>query len=229
MSGENRVKLSERIYERAKALWPRYLTHPFVTEMADGTLPKEKFRYYMVQDYLYLRDYVKIFAAILQKTDDFEQIRFLSGEMANTIDETFRTHLPYMKRLGVTEKEIADARPHIDNSAYSHYMLCEAQAGDVLTGLVTLLNCSWSYAVYIAGQMVERCPRPRTMRTTKRVVRGLRVSEEYRQTNQALIDRIDALAEVIDEKKAQRLCEIFGNCCLFDLRFWDMVYTMGEN
>ena len=124
MSGENRVKLSERIYERAKALWPRYLTHPFVTEMADGTLPKEKFRYYMVQDYLYLRDYVKIFAAILQKTDDFEQIRFLSGEMANTIDETFRTHLPYMKRLGVTEEEIADARPHIDNSAYSHYMLC---------------------------------------------------------------------------------------------------------
>lgn len=124
MSGENRVKLSERIYERAKALWPRYLTHPFVMEMADGTLPKEKFRYYMVQDYLYLRDYVKIFAAILQKTDDFEQIRFLSGEMANTID---------------------------------------------------------------------------------------------------------ALAEVIDEKKAQRLCEIFENCCLFDLRFWDMVYTMGEN
>ena len=157
MSGENRVKLSERIYERAKALWPRYLTHPFVTEMADGTLPKEKFRYYMVQDYLYLRDYVKIFAAILQKTDDFEQIRFLSGEMANTIDETFRTHLPYMKRLGVTEEEIADVRPHIDNSAYSHYMLCEAQAGDVLTGLVTLLNCSWSYA-YIAEQMVQRYP-----------------------------------------------------------------------
>ena len=86
MSGENRVKLSERIYERAKALWPRYLTHPFVTEMADGTLPKEKFRCYMVQDYLYLRDYVKIFAAILQKADVFEQIRFLSGEMANTID-----------------------------------------------------------------------------------------------------------------------------------------------
>ena len=60
MSGENRVKLSERIYERAKALWPRYLTHPFVTEMADGTLPMEKFRYYMLQDYLYLKDYVKI-------------------------------------------------------------------------------------------------------------------------------------------------------------------------
>ena len=181
----------------------------------------------MVQDYLYLRDYVKIFAAILQKTDDFEQIRFLSGEMANTIDETFRTHLPYMKRLGVTEEEIADVRPHIDNSAYSHYMLCEAQAGDVLTGLVTLLNCSWSYA-YIAEQMVARCPSALHEEDDGAWFAGY-VSEEYRQTNQALIDRIDALAEVIDEKKAQRLCEIFENCCLFDLRFWGMVYTMGEN
>ena len=46
----------------------------------------------MLQDYLYLKDYVKIFAAIIQKADDFEQIRFLSGEMADTIGETFRTH-----------------------------------------------------------------------------------------------------------------------------------------
>ena len=62
-----------------------------------------------------------------------------------------------MQRLGVTEDEIRRARPHIDNSAYSHYMLCEAQAGDVLTGLVTLLNCSWSYA-YIAQEMAARYP-----------------------------------------------------------------------
>ena len=48
--------------------------------------------------YLYLKDYVKIFAAIIQKADDFEQIRFLSGELADTIGETFRTHIPYMKR-----------------------------------------------------------------------------------------------------------------------------------
>ena len=42
------------------------------------------------------------------------------------------------------------SRRHID-------MLWEAQTGDVLTGLVTLLNCSWSYA-YVAEKIVERCP-----------------------------------------------------------------------
>lgn len=220
------MKLSQRIYACAQKLWPQYLCHPFVVQMADGTLPEEKFRYYMLQDYLYLRDYVKIFAAIIQKADDFEQIRFLSTQLSDTIGETYRTHLPYMQRLGVTDAEIDAARPHIDNSAYTHYMICEAQAGDVLTGLVTLLNCSWSYA-YVAEQMTARYPNALSDERYGAWFAGY-VSDAYRQTNQDLIDRIDALGASVDEAAAQHLCEIFENCCRFDLRFWDMVYTMGQ-
>lgn len=220
------MKLSQRIYACAEKIWPQYLCHPFVVQMADGTLPEEKFRYYMLQDYLYLRDYVKIFAAIIQKADDFEQIRFLSTQLSDTIGETYRTHLPYMRRLGVTDAEIEAARPHIDNSAYTHYMICEAQAGDVLTGLVTLLNCSWSYA-YVAEQMVARYPNALSDERYGAWFAGY-VSDAYRQTNQDLIDRIDALGASVDEAAAQHLCEIFENCCRFDLRFWDMVYTMGQ-
>ena len=219
MKAEDGVKLSQTLYARAEKIWPRYLCHPFVTQMADGTLPPEKFRYYMLQDYLYLKDYVKIFAAIIQKADDFEQIRFLSGE-------TFRTHIPYMKRLGITEEEIHSARPHMDNNAYTHYMLWEAQTGDVLTGLVTLLNCSWSYA-YIAEQMVQRYPQALQNKTYGAWFAGY-LSEEYRKANQDLIDRIDALAASISPQEENRLCELFEKCCLFDLRFWDMAYAMGN-
>ena len=171
MSGHNGTKLSQRLHACVQDIWPRYLSHPFVTQMADGTLPMEKFRYYMLQDYLYLKYYVKIFAAIIQKADDFEQIRFLSGELANTIGETFRTHLPYMQRLGVTEDEIRRARPHIDNSAYSHYMLCEAQAGDVLTGLA--LKLLMELCLHRAGDGGALSGRA-SKRTLRRVVRGLR-------------------------------------------------------
>lgn len=220
------MKLSERIYACAQTFWPRYLQHPFVREMAEGTLPLEKFRRYMLQDYIYLRNYMKVFAAILLQSEDFEEIRFLCGEMSNTVEETFRTHIPYMKRLGITEAEIRDTVAHPDNSAYTQYMLRTAQAGDVLTGLILLLNCSWSYA-YIAENMAERY--------VGAVGRGsygawfsAYLSAEYRQANQALIDRIDRMAEDSSEERAQELCGIFGKCCLFDLRFWDAVYA-GEN
>ena len=226
MRENNGMKLSQKLFERGEKIWPRYLCHPFVTQMAEGTLPAEKFRYYMLQDYLYLKDYVKIFAAIIQKADDFEQIRFLSEQLSNTVGETLRTHIPFMKRLGITEEEIRDARPHIDNSAYSHYMLCEAQTGDLLTGLVALLNCSWSYA-YIAEKTAERFPNALSDERYGSWFAGY-VSSEYRQTNAALIDRIDALGAFVSEAESERLCEIFEKCSLFDLRFWDMVYAMGK-
>lgn len=217
-------KLSQKIAVLAEKLWLRYLCHPFITQMADGTLPLEKFRYYMLQDYLYLRDYTKILAAILQKADTFEQIRFLSGEIESTLGETYRTHIPYMQRLGITEEEIRQAHTHIDNCAYSHYMLCETQNGNVLTGLVALLNCSWSYA-YIAEQMVQRYPQALQNKTYGAWFAGY-LSEEYRKANQDLIDRIDALAASISPQEENRLCELFEKCCLFDLRFWDMAYAI---
>ena len=37
-----------------KAAWHDFTYHEFVRRMGDGTLPRETFKYYMIQDYLYL-------------------------------------------------------------------------------------------------------------------------------------------------------------------------------
>lgn len=221
------MKLSEKIYAQSMEIWPRYLQHPFVREMAEGTLPLEKFRYYMMQDYVYLRDYVKAFAISITKSDNFEEINFLCKELACTIEETFRVHVPYMRRLGITEQEIEQVVPHIDNSSYTHYMICEADAGNVLTGLVAVLNCSWAYA-YIAENMVKEYPNAVKHENYGDWFAGY-VCEEYRQANQELIDTIDRLSENISQEETEKLCDISRKCCQYDLRFWDMVYSMGNN
>lgn len=35
-------------------VWDRFVNHPFVMAMGDGSLPLESFKGYLVQDYLYL-------------------------------------------------------------------------------------------------------------------------------------------------------------------------------
>lgn len=37
-----------------KGPWREYTQHEFVRQMADGTLPVEKFKNYLIQDYLFL-------------------------------------------------------------------------------------------------------------------------------------------------------------------------------
>lgn len=37
-----------------KNLWYQHTHHDFVARLADGTLPMDAFKYYLIQDYLYL-------------------------------------------------------------------------------------------------------------------------------------------------------------------------------
>lgn len=220
------MKLTQQLYHGVQDIWPQYLEHPFVLEMAQGSLPLEKFRYYMLQDYAYLRDYIKIFAACISKADDFGMIRFLCENMTAILEETERVHIPYMKRLGIGEKEIAAVRPHIDNSSYSHYMICEAQSGSVLSGLTALLNCSWAYA-YIGEHIVERYPSAPQQPHYGAWFDGY-ISSEYQKTNQELIDMVDHLGEEISPRETEKLCQIFRTCSEYELRFWNMAYAAGK-
>lgn len=220
------LKLSHRLYNSVQDIWPSYLEHPFVLEMAKGTLPPEKFRYYMLQDYVYLRDYVKIFAACISKADDFGLIRFFGENIMAVLDETERVHIPYMKRLGITDEEIESVTPHISNSSYSSYMICQAQSGTVLSGLVALLNCSWAYA-YIGENMVKRFPDAVHHPYYGQWFSGY-VCDDYLRTNQQLIDMVDSLSGGITPQEISRLCRIFRTCSLHELQFWDMAYAAGK-
>lgn len=43
--------------EDVQKVWKEFTQHEFVEQLGDGTLPVERFKYYMAQDYLYLVSY----------------------------------------------------------------------------------------------------------------------------------------------------------------------------
>ena len=47
-----KMKVTDRLLAATAEIWDGYYTHPFVEGLRDGTLDKEKFRYYIMQDYL---------------------------------------------------------------------------------------------------------------------------------------------------------------------------------
>ena len=48
---------SEVLFKEVEEIWNEYLEHPFVKGIGEGTLDKEKFKNYLIQDYLYLKDF----------------------------------------------------------------------------------------------------------------------------------------------------------------------------
>ncbi len=47
------------LWQAIEPIYAAILTHPFVRGLTDGSLPREAFRFYAVQDALYLRDFAR--------------------------------------------------------------------------------------------------------------------------------------------------------------------------
>ena len=61
-----------RLLEATTEIWKAYNKHAFVLGIQNGTLEKEKIRYYIIQDYLYLEDYAKTFAVGVAKAKSLD-------------------------------------------------------------------------------------------------------------------------------------------------------------
>src|SRR5216684_4642351 len=89
------------IRAKAQPIWDCELKHPFVRGLGDGTLPIERFRFYLAQDYVFLIEYCRVFALAAAKARDLQTI----GVFAHLLDETLNTemqlHRDYCRRLGI--------------------------------------------------------------------------------------------------------------------------------
>lgn len=217
------TSVSARLHDAAAPVWEACLRHPFVTGIGDGTLDMEKFRYFMLQDYLYLFDYARVFALGVVKARDPELMRVFAANVDAILGGEMKIHRAYMKRLDITEEQVFSIKPALANLSYTNYMLSVAQTGGPMEIVASILACSWSYAEI--GQALAAIPGAAEHPFYGEWIRGY-ASEEYAATNQALIELMDSLAADAGEEQLAYLTDVFVNCSRYELGFWDMAWDV---
>lgn len=217
------VTVSEALHRAAAPVWEKCLNHPFVTGLGDGSLPVEKFQYFMLQDYLYLFDYARVFALGVVKARDPELMRSFAASVESILNGEMKIHRAYMQRLGISEAQVFAVQPALDNLSYTHYMLSVANAGTPVEIVASILACSWSYAEI--GQALAKLPGALEHPFYGEWVRSY-AGEEYAAMNDGLIDLMNQLAENASDEQLEHLKEIFVNCSRYELGFWDMGWEM---
>ena len=217
------TSVSTRLHDAAAPVWEACLRHPFVTGIGDGTLDMEKFRYFMLQDYLYLFDYARVFALGVVKARDPELMRVFAANVDAILGGEMKIHRAYMKRLDITEEQVFSVKPALANLSYTNYMLSVAQTGGPMEIVASILACSWSYAEI--GQALAAIPGAAEHPFYGEWIRGY-ASEEYAATNQALIELMDSLAADAGEEQLTYLTDVFVNCSRYELGFWDMAWEV---
>ncbi|PAK47472.1 thiaminase II [Priestia megaterium] len=215
------MKFSERLYEKLQPIWRHNHNHPFVQGMGDGTLEKEKFRFYMIQDYLYLIDYAKLFAIGAMKATDLQTMGKFAALLDSTLNEEMSLHREYAKKIEISEKELEKAQPSPTTLAYTHYMLHVGQSGTLAELVAALLPCMWSY--WEIGK--ELSEKPGANNEFYREWIEMYSSEEFGELATWCINLFDSLTEDKSEAELEKLEEIFLNTTRFEYMFWDMAYN----
>ena len=152
------TEFSDLLRDRASAIWELEHQHPFVVELGNGTLPLEKFQWYMKQDYLFLIDFSRVIAMAVAKADTLEDMGWFARLLHETLNTEMALHVSFCKDFGIPEADLLATRRSPTTLAYVDHMLSTAHAGTIGEIAATLLPCSWGYAEI--GQTLERRGKP---------------------------------------------------------------------
>jgi thiaminase/transcriptional activator TenA len=105
-----------RLRQLAAADWQHYVAHPFVRQLADGTLPESAFRRYLTQDYLFLIHFARSYALLVSKLRTLPEMRAAAASM-NAILNELPLHVGYCAG-GIGEATMAAERSAGNHKLY---------------------------------------------------------------------------------------------------------------
>ncbi|TVP74924.1 MAG: thiaminase II [Gemmatimonadales bacterium] len=213
-----------RLHAAALPLWEAQLDHPFVRGIGDGTLEEERFRRWVLQDYVYLKEFARVFAWAVAKADRLESMGWYATVLDMTLNKEMALHRSYAERFGITEAELEAVSMWPTTRAYTDFLVRTAADGDMADLLAALLPCAWGYIVI--GQALAGGDRPDDARYADWIDQY--ASEEFESAGTWLREELDRVVGAADVPTFTRLREIFLLSSRYELRFWDMCWEGEE-
>jgi thiaminase (transcriptional activator TenA) len=212
---------SDRLLERVRPIRERIVSHPFVRGIGDGTLPAEKFGYYMRQDYVYLIEYCRVFALASAKATDLETMGRLAELLHSTLNVEMELHRRYANEFGVSREELERTDPSATTHAYTRHLLTVAWGGSLGEVVASIFPCQWDYwelARALADKgAVNDGNRYRSWIETY-------IASDYEELTRWVRGLLDRLAEGAGEDQLARMEQQFMASARYELMFWDMAW-----
>ncbi len=136
---------SERAWASIIPLYREILAMPFNQELAAGTLSRERFTYYMLQDSHYLVHFGKALAVTGARAPDPDAMIQFTRSAESCVRVERSLHEGFFRDFGITAEQAAGTRPSPAGSHYVSYLLATAHNAPYEVAVAALLPCFWIY------------------------------------------------------------------------------------
>ncbi|SEV95979.1 thiaminase II [Natrinema salifodinae] len=214
---------SDRLLEAGGEIWNAQKSHPFVTELADGTLAEDAFLTWVRQDYRYLLDYARVFAIAGSKARDEATMTRLFGIAHTTLDDEMDLHREFAADYGLSPADLEAAQKAPTCVAYTNFLLRTAYEGTLPEIAAAIYPCGQGY-LDIADHMADRAPQE-DHRYAPFIEKY--TSDEFREVVNWMRSFVDRYGERYPEQY-EAMEAAFLTSARLEFRFWEMAYRRED-
>ena len=147
---------SDELWARHEPIWRAVHDHPFVSGIGDGSLPVERFRYYVEQDYVFLLEYSRVLALAVAKGGALPSMARFAELLHATLNVEMALHRGYAGRFGIAEDALARVVAAPTTYAYTRHLLATAYAGSLAE--IFHLSARYEWAFWEMSWQMEQWP-----------------------------------------------------------------------
>tara|TARA_B100000768_G_scaffold109355_1_gene101427 strand:- start:15 stop:677 length:663 start_codon:yes stop_codon:yes gene_type:complete len=196
--------------------WSEYTDHKFLSDLVSNKLPDKNFRKYLIQDYVFLHQFLKILALSIYKSNSFEEIN-RSVNFIKGIDHEIKLHTSYCKKWKISLNSLSNIKVERANSAYTDHILKVGKNGNNLDIFTGLAPCIIGY-----GEIGFKLSKIKNWKKSK-YSSWIKMysSKEYQQIAKDNIDYLNILFKNNRYKNLIKLKKIFKKSTILEKNFWE--------
>jgi thiaminase (transcriptional activator TenA) len=207
------------LWSDVQDIYASILDHPFLSGLADGTLARESFRHYIVQDAHYLRGYARALALCAAKATDPADTVMFAEHAAGAIAAERDLHAALMHELGSSAERAAREPVAPTTRAYVSYLLAAAYGGSFAEAVAAVLPCYWIYARVGAELLARSSPDPLYARWI-----AMYGGDEFQAVVDSVLALTDRVGAVVSTAERELMREHFRTTARYEWMFWDAGY-----
>jgi thiaminase (transcriptional activator TenA) len=211
------MAFTKELWQSIEPIYAAILRHPFLRGLTDGALPRESFKFYAVQDALYLREFARALSLAGAKAPEDDWIIMFNEHAAGALKVERSLHESFFQEFGLTHEAVASTPLAPTNLAYTSYLLAIAYGRPFHEVLAAVLPCYWIY--WEVGKELERTGSADPL--YKRWI-GTYASEEFGSVVRDVLAAADKVAERLTSAEREAMRGHFVTTSRYEWMFWDM-------
>lgn len=215
------LALSDELRRTTQPIRAAQQAHPFVRALGTGELSADRFRFYVLQDGLFLLEYAKLFAAAARRAMTIETLEELLRRQAETLAAEHALHRDYARLWRMSEAELLKTTAAPTTYAYARHVLHVGEIGTLAEIVAAALPRVWGYSETARALLAGRPPRsdhPFGAWLT------WYASPEYAAVGDWLRGKLDDWAPEIGMEERRRIETHFLMSARYEWLFWEMAW-----